>query len=86
MSGYFGTDRQRHLQAIAEASVAHVAETPGACQPGRFMGCDEPDRLGWDRIDAILDREGIFGFRMIPAERADEIRSRLAGRGSRMYA
>ena len=54
MSGYFGTQMQRRLQAQAEASVDFIHATPGACQTGRTMGCDDPDQLGWGRIDAFL--------------------------------
>lgn len=43
MSGYFGTMMQQRLQAQAEASIDFVNATPGACQTGRSMGCDDPD-------------------------------------------
>lgn len=78
MSGYFGTEVQQRLQAQAEASVDFINVTPGACQTGRTMGCDDPDRFGWELIDKILNRDGICGFRMIPASKADELKSRLA--------
>ena len=65
MSGYFGTEYQQKLQALAEASVEFINSTPGACQTGRMMGCDDPDRFGWDRIVSFLNRDGLFGFRMI---------------------
>jgi RimJ/RimL family protein N-acetyltransferase len=83
MSGYFGTDLQQRLQALSEASVEFINSTPGACQTARMMGCDDPDALGWDRIDFCLQRDGVFGFRMISAEQAGEIRSRLAQRNCR---
>jgi RimJ/RimL family protein N-acetyltransferase len=84
MSGYFGTERQQRLQAQAEAGAAFIRATPGACQIGRMMGCDDPDRLGWDRIDAILARDGACGFRLIPAARADRLRVELAARDFRL--
>ena len=77
MSGYFGTEMQQRLQAQAEASVDFINATPGACQSGRLMGCDDPDQLGWERIEEFLDRDGIYGFRMIPAAEAEKLRSRL---------
>ena len=77
MSGYFGTEIQQRLQAQAEASVDFINATPGACQSGRLMGCDDPDQLGWERIEEFLDRDGIYGFRMIPAAEAEKLRSRL---------
>ena len=83
MSGYFGTEVQQRLQAQAEASVDFINATPGACQTGRTMGCDDPDRFGWELIDKILNRDGICGFRMIPASKADELKSRLAKGGFR---
>jgi RimJ/RimL family protein N-acetyltransferase len=84
MSGYFGTERQQRLQAQAEAGAAFIRATPGACQIGRMMGCDDPDRLGWDRIDAILARDGACGFRLIPAARAERLRAELAARDFRL--
>lgn len=83
MSGYFGTENQQRLQAQAEASVAFINATPGACQAGRTMGCDDPDRLGWQRIDEFLARDGVCGFRLIPAGKADELKSYLTKRNCR---
>ena len=80
MSGYFGTETQQRLQAQAEASVDFITATPGACQSGRMMGCDDPDRLGWERIDAFLERDRVCGFRLIPASKVEELRSRLSKR------
>jgi len=42
MAGYFGTSTQQRLQAQAEANVDFIKATPGACQTGRMMGCDDP--------------------------------------------
>lgn len=83
MSGYFGTAMQQRLQAQAEASVDFINTTAGACQAGRMMGCDDPDRLGWERIEEYLDRDGVCGFRLIPAAQVEELRSRLARRNFR---
>jgi RimJ/RimL family protein N-acetyltransferase len=83
MSGYFGTPNQQRLQARAEASVDFINATPGACQAGRTMGCDDPDRLGWDRIDEFLARDGVCGFRLIPANKVDELKSNLTNRNCR---
>lgn len=83
MSGYFGTEAQQLLQARAEAGAGFIAATPGACQTGRTMGSDDPWTFGWDRIDEFLQRDGMFGFRLIPASRLDDIRSRLAERNCR---
>lgn len=83
MSGYFGTETQRRLQARAEASVAAINTTPGMCQTGRTIGCDDPDRLGWERVEEFLDRDGVCGFRLIPDSKVDELRSRLMRRNCR---
>ncbi len=84
MSGFFGSEVHQRLQAAAEANAGQVKVTPGACQSGRFLGCDDPDRFGWEVIDSILERDGIFGFRMVPAARANELAARFAERGFRL--
>ena len=83
MSGYFGTPMQQRLQAQAEASVAFISATPGACQTGRMMGCDNPDLFGWERIEEYLDRDGVFGFRLIPTGMTESIRARMMKRNFR---
>jgi hypothetical protein len=83
MSGYFGTKMQQRLQAQAEANVDFINATPGACQAGRMMGCDDPEQLGWERIEEFLGRDGICGFRLIPAVVAEKLRSRLLERNFR---
>ncbi|WP_102958896.1 GNAT family N-acetyltransferase [Mangrovicella endophytica] len=84
MAGYFGTAVQQRLQARAEDAAAFIAATPGACQVGRMMGCDDPDRLGWDHIGEVLRHDLAFGFRLIDRDRVDDLRSRLAERGCRL--
>lgn len=84
MSGYFGTPVQQRLQAQAEASVAFINATPGACQIGRMMGCDDPDRFGWERIEEVIDRDGVFGFRLIPTGMTESIRVRMTKRNLRL--
>ncbi|MGL4490292.1 MAG: GNAT family N-acetyltransferase [Rhizobiaceae bacterium] len=83
MSGHFGTQTQRRLQAQAEASVAYINATPGTCQAGRMMACDDPDRLGWGRINEFLERDGVCGFRLISANKAEEVRSHLISQDCR---
>lgn len=83
MSGYYGTETQRRLQAQSEARRDLISATAGLCQTGRMMACDDLDRIGWDVIDAWLDRDGICGFRLIPTDRTEELRSRLARRDFR---
>lgn len=83
MSGYFGTEMQQRLQARAEASVDFINATPGACQIGRMMGCDDPGELGWERIEEFLERDGLCGFRLITALEAEKLRSRLLSQSFR---
>jgi hypothetical protein len=80
MAGYFGTDAQRILQARAEAAVEFISRTPGACQAGRTMGCDQPDLLGWEKIEEFLARDRVCGFRLLPAGRADRLKAELEQR------
>jgi hypothetical protein len=79
MSGYYGSETQQRLQRQAEASSDFINGTPGACQTGRTMGCDDPDRFGWERITEFLDRDGICGFRLLSKAKAAEIETRLTG-------
>lgn len=83
MAGYFGTDIHQRLQAQAEESAEFIARTPGACQAGRMMGCDNPERFGWDRIGEIVERDGVCGFRLMETAEVPDIRSELLARGCR---
>jgi hypothetical protein len=47
------------------------------------MGCDDPKRFGWERIDEFLERDGVCGFRLISGSEAREIRSSLEERDFR---
>lgn len=83
MSGYFGNEQQRRLQAQAESAIDFIKDTPGACQTGRTMGCDNVDQLGWEGIEAFLERDGVFGFRLIDADRAERLKAELGERNFR---
>jgi hypothetical protein len=83
MGGYFGTETQQRLQAKVEARGDFIRTSPGACESGRFMSCDNIDRLGWDRILEFLESDGVFGFRFLPADGVAALRDRLAGYGYR---
>ncbi len=84
MAGYFGTEQQRSLQAKVEAASSWMKETPGACNPARLLGTDDPDRLGWKTILEILARDGVIGFRLISGAQADQAMKLLAGHGYRI--
>ncbi len=81
--GVFGTEAQRALQARSVAAIDWIRTTPGACISGRFIRCDDLDRLGWATIDPLLDRDGVFGFRMFPADRVTSLSARLSEHGFR---
>jgi RimJ/RimL family protein N-acetyltransferase len=83
MAGYFGTETQQRLQAQAEKSADFSAVTPGACQAGRTMGCDDPDQVGWDRIGEFIDRDGVCGFRLINTADGEAMEARLSSRHCR---
>jgi RimJ/RimL family protein N-acetyltransferase len=86
MAGYFGTKHQIELLKSAERAVEWMGKTPGACNPCRFLGTDDPDRLGWDTIFDTLERDQIFGFRLIRSENVDEVSIKLSERGYRFDA
>ncbi|MFD2204657.1 GNAT family N-acetyltransferase [Kiloniella antarctica] len=81
MEQYFGTDIQIRLQRRADEYTKWMYSTAGACHPGRCLGCDDPDILGWDVIFEHLKRDGRFGFRMIPANTIDVVRGKLEKEG-----
>ena len=83
MSGYFGTEIQQRLQRETDELHAMIDATPGLFHAGRMFGCDDPDRVGWDFICEHLESDGVFGFRMIPVEKAADIGERLASQGYR---
>jgi len=84
MAGYYGTPEQARLQARAEENAVWVATTPGACNSGRFIGCDDVARLGWERVEEIIRRDGAIGFRLLPKERVPEVANWMTSRGYRI--
>jgi RimJ/RimL family protein N-acetyltransferase len=84
MTGYFGTPEQQRLQVQAEDNAVWVSSTPGACNSGRFIGCDDVDRLGWAHIEEIIRRDGAIGFRLLPKERVPEVTNWMTSRGYRI--
>ncbi len=69
MAGYFGTKHQQHLQQRVDELSGLVASTPGLCNAGRMISADDIDRVGFDSIFKILERDGGFGFRLVPQAR-----------------
>lgn len=50
VTGYYGTEAQKRLQALVEASADFIDATALACQTDRTMGCDDPNRFGSGRV------------------------------------
>jgi hypothetical protein len=61
-----------------------MARIPAACNPGRFLGTDDPGRAGWDKIFETLDRDDAFSFRLIRSDDLNAISSKLAERQYRI--
>jgi hypothetical protein len=80
-------DRAEEIERLrrrSDEAIRWARDTPGALINGRMIGCDDPDRLGWDVILATLARDGVFGFRMIPVTRTEALAARLAEAGYRI--
>lgn len=84
MAGYYGTETQQRLQARVDEEAVWIASTPGACNSGRVLGCDDLDSLGWNAVDEIMRRDGAMGFRLLPKERAEELAAWMRERGYRI--
>lgn len=84
MAGFFGTEAQRALQSRTYALRDWVAATPGLYNAGRFYGVDDPDRLPWEALEQILQRDGILGLRMISTAQAERCFPKLEALGCRI--
>ena len=78
------TEQQARLRQRSDDNAAWTFQTPGACNIGRMLGCDDPEQLGWETITAMIERDGVFGFRMIPTDRVQALSERLATSGYRL--
>lgn len=81
MQGYAGTEQQQRLQRVAEEAADWMRDTPGACNAGRIIGTDDPDTLGWDVVQGLLEDHGVLAFRMVPVKSIPAIEKRLAAAG-----
>lgn len=84
MDTYFGTDKQVMLQKLVDANLDWLRSAPGACNIGRFLGTDDPARLGWQTVTDMLEAAGIFGFRLIASSETADAERRIAGKGFRI--
>ena len=82
--GLFGDARRRTLQARALADHAWARQTPGACFAARLAGVEDPERLGWDTVARLLERDGCLTLRMIPVAARAGVERRLAATGHRI--
>lgn len=84
MAGYFGTEHQQALQRRTCENRHAIAATPGLYNACRFAGVEDPDRLGWDAMRAMLDRDDLLGLRMISARQAARYFPLLEAMGCRI--
>lgn len=75
---YFGTDEVRELQRLRDHEVARMQDTPGAVAHSRVFTADDPERLGWDQIEARLQDEGTISLRCVHPDITDQAMARLA--------
>lgn len=84
MTGFFGTEQQQALQRRTYEQRHWIAGTPGIYNAGRFMGVDDPDRQAWNTMQAMLDRDGLLGLRMISPQQAARCFPQLEAMGCRI--
>lgn len=73
MQGYFGTPSQQRLQSRVAEMAVWIDSTPGACNSGRAIGCDDLDALGLKTMNEIVGRDGVLTFRLIPRDRRPQL-------------
>src|SRR5262245_1129239 len=77
-------DERWRLQARLAVMSDWIAATPGVCNGGRALACEDLDALGWARVEEILARDGVLTFRFLPAARAVELKRWAAERRYRL--
>lgn len=83
MAGYVGTDIQIRRARLSDDHNEWTRTTRGACNNGRMLACDDVEAIGWDTILKIMARDGAFGFRLMPAGKADHVTAELQRHGYR---
>lgn len=78
------TEIRNRLETRAEAALDWAMTTPGACNTVRFRGSDDPARLGWDQVFAILEEDGLMGLRLLSRAALPAFEAGLAEHGYRM--
>jgi len=85
MSGYFGTDLQEKLQRRTFERRQEIVATPGLYNGGRFIGTDDPDKVGWSVLHDLLQQQhGVLPFRLITPEQSRTYFPRLVELGCRI--
>lgn len=84
MVGYFGTEHQQALQRRTHEQRHWIAATPGIYNAGRFAGVDDPDRLPWNTLATLLERDGVLGLRMISPQQVTRCFPPLEAMGCRI--
>lgn len=84
MAGYFGTEHQQALQRRTHEKRHWIAATPGIYNAGRFAGIDDPDMQDWGAMQAMLERDGLLGLRMISPPQAANCFPQLEAMGCRI--
>lgn len=84
MAGYFGTEMQQALQRVVFEARGQIASTPGLANGGRYIMVEDPDRLGWPGIQAMLRDNGIVPFRFITPAQSTTYVTGLEQRGHRI--
>ena len=74
---YYGSEKQQRLQRQSDEAQTMIAATPGLVQAGRFFSVDNFDLIDWAFVAERLAKDGVFGFRMMPATRVEDIRAKL---------
>jgi hypothetical protein len=71
MTGYYGTELQKKLQQRTYENRGRIAGTPGLYNAGRFIGTDDPDKVGWPTLRSLLrEQDGVLGFRLVSRDQA----------------
>lgn len=77
MDWYFGTEQQVRLQQKVDELTSWCSTTKGAVNAGRFLGTDDREALGWEKIGEFLTDDGVFTFRMVAVDKLKELQSKL---------
>ena len=72
-----GENNDKELDKI-DSLLRWAEETPGACNGGRAVATDDPDRLGWNVIETRIHEDGVFVFRHLTADDVERVRARVS--------